>query len=275
MKINFFKMQATGNDYIYCDLSYNDGDFILKNAPAISKDLSKRRFSVGSDGLVLITKDKKADSKAIIYNSDGSRAEICGNALRCIGYYLSEKLNKNLVYINTDSGVRSVYIKGDLVSVNMEKPCIDEKNQKDLFKRIPIRYQSYFKFCRFIDLGNPHLVLYLKDDKTIDNGLIEALLQKNSDVNVEIVKNIAELFSVTVYERGSGETLCCGSGAVAVYFALRYENFLTNDEIVLRFKGGDLLVKSSKNDLNADIYIIGQVKFCYKGVIENYALLER
>lgn len=268
-------MQALGNDYIYCDLSYNDGDFILKNASAISKDLSKRRFSVGSDGLVLIAEDENVDCKTIIYNSDGSRAEICGNALRCVGYYLSKKLNKNFIYINTDSGVRLAYVKDDLVSVNMQKPFIDEKNQKDLFNRIPAKIRSCFLFCRFINLGNPHLVSYLKDGKTIDNGLIEGLLEKNSDVNVEIVRNRGNDCLVTVYERGSGETLCCGSGAAAVYFALRYENFLTNDEIVLRFKGGDLLVKSNKKDLNADVYIIGKVKFCYKGVIEDYALFER
>ncbi len=270
MNLNFFKMQAQGNDYIYCDLALNDGDFLEKNACYIAKDLSRRRFSVGSDGLVFIKKDNFADAKMIIYNADGTRAENCGNALRCIAYYLSDRLLKKRITVSTDSGCKTAEVVDDVVSVNLGKVGnlrVDEEKSydKEIFK-----YIRSFDFYCFLSVGNPHLVLYNNHLKTFDNGLIGSLLVKNGGVNVEIVQKYEKDYSVTVFERGSGETSCCGTGAAAVYEALKRNNLVKNEKVNLRFKGGAVTLQEE----NGGVILSGKVKFCYEGVIKNYVIAQ-
>lgn len=270
MNVNFFKMQAQGNDYIYCDLALNDTDFLEKNACYIAKDLSRRRFSVGSDGLVLIKKDNFSDAKTIIYNADGTRAKNCGNALRCVAYYLSDRLSKKQITVSTDSGRKTAEVNGFEVSVNLGKVDnlgVDEEKSYD--KKI-LEYIKTFDFYYFLSVGNPHLVLYANHQKTVDNGLIASLLTKNGGVNVEIVQRFKKNYCVTVFERGSGETSCCGTGAAAVYEALKRENLVKNGKATLHFKGGEVTTQEK----NGDVVLSGKVKFCYEGVIKNYVIAQ-
>lgn len=270
MNLNFFKMQAQGNDYIYCDLDLNDGDFLEKNACYIAKDLSRRRFSVGSDGLVLIKNDNIADAKMIIYNADGTRAKNCGNALRCTAYYLSARLTKSQITVSTESGYNTAEVVGDEVSVNLGRVGnlgIDEEKSYD--KEV-LNYIKSFGFNYFLSVGNPHLVLYDDAIKTVDNGLIALLLVKNGGVNVEIVQKLDKDYRVTVFERGSGETLCCGTGAAAVYEALKRKNLVKNGKANLRFKGGTVTLQEK----NGAVILSGKVKFCYEGVIKNYVIAQ-
>ena len=116
-KLEFFKMQAAGNDYIYIDCF----DKKIENPAEISQKLSKRRFSVGSDGLVLIEKSDMYDCKMIIYNSDGSEGEMCGNALRCVGKYMSEKLNKKNLKVQTKNKICKIKVLDKEISVDMSK----------------------------------------------------------------------------------------------------------------------------------------------------------
>lgn len=270
MNVNFFKMQAQGNDYIYCDLTLNDGDFLEKNARYIAKDLSRRRFSVGSDGLVLIKKDCFADAKIIIYNADGTRAKNCGNALRCTAYYLSERLLKKRIIVATDSGYKAAEVIGEEVAVNLGKvDNLDVDEDKSYEKEI-LNYIKSFGFYCFLSVGNPHLVLYNDRLKNIDNRLIALLLTKNGGVNVEIVEKFSDGYYVTVFERGSGETLCCGTGSAAVYEALKRNNLVKNGKVTLRFKGGTVTTQ----EINGDVILSGKVKFCYEGVIKNYVIAQ-
>lgn len=268
MNVNFFKMQAQGNDYIYCDLSLNDGDFLEKNARYIAKDLSRRRFSVGSDGLVLIKKDCFADARIIIYNADGTRAENCGNALRCTAYYLSKRLSKKRIIVATDSGHKAAEVLGDEVSVNLGKVDNLVVDEEISCPKEILNYIKSFDFYYFLSVGNPHLVLYNNHLKIVDNGLIDLLLSKNGGVNVEIVEKFGDRYFVTVFERGSGETLCCGTGAAAVYEALKRRNLVKNEKAILRFKGGAVTTK----EINGDVILSGKVKFCYEGGIKNYVI---
>lgn len=261
-------MQATGNDYIYFDTDFCDGDFVKNNAERLSRDLSRRRFSVGSDGIVIIDKSNTCDLKMIIYNSDGTRAKNCGNALRSVGYYTSEKLSKNIISVETDSGIRVAERSGNLVSVNMGQPEILEISAEKVYDKDKLNYLENSVFYQFVTVGNPHLVVYLGDKKSDDNGLIAPLLTQCKGIfdgiNVEIVtKNHGEFF-VTVFERGSGETLCCGTGASAVYFSLVKNGVIENKRCALNFKGGRVFTEQ-KND---DIYLSGEVEFCYEGVID-------
>ncbi len=268
MKLKFFKMQASGNDYIYFDTDFCDGDYIKRNAESLSRNLSRRRFSIGSDGIVIIDKSKTCDLKMIIYNSDGTRAKNCGNALRSVGYYTSEKLSKDLISVETDSGVRVVERHGKIVSVCMGQPEIINVPAEKVYGKDKLDYLNKSVFYQFVTVGNPHLVVYLGDGKSGDNGLIAPLLTKCKGVfdgiNVEIVTTCNDKIFVTVYERGSGETLCCGTGATAVYYSLVKKGVIENKRCALNFKGGRVFTEYK----NGDIYLSGEVKFCYEGVID-------
>lgn len=267
MNINFFKMQACGNDYIYCDLDENDGLFLKENASNIAKKLSERRFSIGSDGLVLIDKSKIADAKILIFNSDGSQAKTCGNALRCVGYYLSKKYSANTVSIETDAGIYDAKTINGLTKVNFGKPIKKTLEIESLYDSFAVNFLKSATFYDFIDVGNEHLVVYLPDRKFADNGFIGGYLcgstGKCKGVNVEFVTKTKNGIYVTVYERGSGKTYSCGSGAVAVYYALTSKGVIQKKRTALKFTGGNVFTEYIKND----IYLGGKVEFCFRGSV--------
>lgn len=262
MKINFFKMHAQGNDYCYCDLDYNDGSFLIKNASEISVCMSKRRFSVGSDGLILIERDKTCDAKIKIYNADGSMAKVCGNGLRCVAYYLSNKLCKRRLQIKTFAGDFFAEVHQNYVLVNMKKPKLLSEN---LVKKEKSFNDYGVEFYDFVYTGNKHLVLYFGEN-CIDNGLIDRFLSNNKDYNgdynIETVYKKGSDFFVRVFERGSGETYCCGSGAVAVYYLLNERAIFSNRKTPLNFKGGKVFLEKIKGD----VYLEGEVEYLYEGV---------
>lgn len=264
MKLKFFKMQANGNDYIYFDSDFCDVSFVLNNAEDLSKSLSIRRFSVGSDGICIIDKSEICDAKMIIYNSDGTRAKNCGNALRSVGYYLSNKINKNIVTVETDSGINVVTIKKSLVTVNMGKPKFLPYHANQVYDKEKCEYLFDSVFYKFVNVGNNHLVILR--EKSCDNGLIAPLLTECErifdGINVEVV-TINNGINVTVYERGSGETFCCGTGATAVYYSLINNGVIKKARTPLNFKGGTVFME----EFNGDVYLSGEVKFCYEGVI--------
>lgn len=242
-------MQGAGNDYLFFDLRKGnfEGDF-----GELSKSLSDRHFGIGSDGIVLIKNDAVNDVSMRIFNSDGSEAATCGNALRCIGKYLydcnAEK--KSEFSIGTLFGSRSVKVTNDgtvaseiTVSMGMARlksVPFDIRENRSIFEVIPV----------FV--GNTHAVVFCDDlsDSTVTklSDIISRAPIFHEGVNIEFCKITGDgVCSVRVIERGSGETLSCGSGACAIAFALTKRGYLRNDSFVrIDMKGGTLFAKCDK-----------------------------
>lgn len=230
--IPFIKMHGLGNDYVYVDcFPKTTAQLIAKtDLPALARAVSDRHFGIGSDGLVLILPSKEADAKMRIFNADGSEAEMCGNAIRCVAKYLYENHLCSDVHmeIETLAGIRALTLhidkeQVDRVTVNMGVPIIQPESL--LTDHDPIGYTA-------VNMGNPHAVFFR-----------DGIPHIPTDTNVEFVhvRNSAEL-DVRVIERGSGETLACGTGACAAAVAAIYHG-LTDRQVTVHLPGGDLMIQ--------------------------------
>lgn len=249
---SFIKMHGLGNDYVYIDAFQPDNAKCLAKTDltAMAQRVSDRHFGIGSDGLVLILPSEKADARMRIFNADGSEAQMCGNAIRCVGKYLYESgiCRKQELKIDTLAGVRelSLHISGDTVeqvTVNMGKPIIRPETLNIGEERI-----NY----TFVDIGNPHAVFFCDDT-----------LQLPTDVNVEFVRvrNEQEL-DMRVIERGSGETMACGTGACAATAAAIRQG-KTQRKVTVHLRGGDLTIEWPTDDM--PIYMTGTATEVFRG----------
>ena len=231
MNLPFIKMHGLGNDYIFIDcFPKTTAEYIAKaDLAALAHRVSDRHFGIGSDGLVLIMPSKDADAKMRIFNADGSEAEMCGNAIRCVGKYLYESgLCRNVqLQIETLAGIRFLSLqvshgRVEQVTVNMGRPVIQPESIQ--VGMDPIGYTS-------VNMGNPHAVFF-RDDLP--------KLPVNTNIEFVRVRNRHEI-DVRVIERGSGETLACGTGACAAAVASIYHG-LTERTVTVHLPGGDLLI---------------------------------
>lgn len=231
MKLCFTKMHGCGNDYIYIDgFRYN-----IKNPGELSKKLSDRHFSVGGDGVIIIGPSDKADAFMHMYNADGSEGKMCGNGVRCTAKFVHDNFlpDKDVINIETLSGVKKIRLKkeNEVVTggtVDMGKAEFDCAKIPALFEDGGVQKSLYIDNCEYkvipVSMGNPHAVIFMDDDFDIDRFEIEKIgpkFEKNpafpEGVNTEFVKVISpDTFKMRVWERGSGETLACGTGACAV-----------------------------------------------------------
>ena len=250
--IPFIKMHGLGNDYIYVDCFCPEtAARIAKiNLADLARRVSDRHFGIGSDGLVLILPSKEADAKMRIFNADGSEAEMCGNAIRCVAKYLYESgiCREEHMEIETLSGIRSLALqvlfgKVVQVTVNMGKPLIRQTSIQCGID--PIGYTA-------VNIGNPHAVFFR-----------EAVPQLPTNTNVEFVRvrNTKEI-DVRVIERGSGETLACGTGACAAAVAAIYHG-LTERTVTVHLPGGDLTIQW-KSDLSS-VFMTGTATEVFRG----------
>ena len=263
MTISFTKMHSAGNDYIFIDMSKNDAF----DAPKASKILSIRHFSIGSDGIILIFKSSIYDAEIIMYNADGSEGTICGNGLRCVGKYLydnSGKSKKSFI-IGTSAGIKTVDIHSD------KAPNISYVIA-DMGKYNLTPYDSFdFEQITYINIGNEHAVVFVNDTEHADlNSYYNAINSGRSnidEINVEIcTTSIDSTIHARVMERGSGETLSCGSGACAIAASLIKRKIKTFEEwIPIVYTGGELDVKITKN---GSVFLGGDVIRVYEGEIE-------
>jgi len=248
----FIKMHGLGNDYVYIDcIPKTTAAIIAKtDLAALARAVSDRHFGIGSDGLVLIQPSKEADAKMRIFNADGSEAEMCGNAIRCVAKYLFESgLCRDVhMQIETLAGIRSLALHVDKeivdqVTVNMGKPVIrPESIQSGLD---PIGYTS-------VNMGNPHAVFF-RD--TVSQ------LPENTNIEFVRVRNAKEL-DVRVIERGSGETLACGTGACASAVAAIFHG-LTERNITVHLPGGDLKIQWKEN--SSPVLMTGPATEVFRG----------
>ena len=229
----FIKMHGLGNDYVYLDCFRESTAKVMAaaNLPALARAMSDHHFGIGSDGLVLILPSDKADAKMRIFNADGSEAEMCGNAIRCVAKYLYENgiFRDDRMAIETLAGVRSLTLhvsqeKVDQVTVDMGLPTLEERVWQDL------PYLS-------VNMGNPHAVFF---HEPIDT------LPPNTNVEFVRVRNSKEL-DVRVIERGSGATMACGTGACASAVAAIYKG-LTDRHVTVHLPGGALTVQWTTDD---------------------------
>ncbi len=275
--INFTKMQGCGNDYIYI----NQIQEKIKNIKELSIEMSKRHFSVGSDGIITIDSSNICDFKMRIFNADGSEGNMCGNGIRCVGKYVYENrlTDKTHLTIETKSGVKTLDLHVldngfvDFVSVDMGKAMFNPE-AIPLYSKEPIidkeievlgkRYKS-----TAVSMGNPHQVIFMNKIDDLDLVSIGPSFENYplfpERVNTEFVEVLGENhFKMRVYERGSAETYACGTGACAVAsVACKLGMASFNKKIRVDLIGGTLYI-TVKSDWT--IIMEGPAKKIYDGV---------
>ena len=290
-KINFTKMHGCKNDYLYIDCTKNE----LENPAEVSIKLSDRHTGIGSDGIILICPSTVADFRMRIFNADGSEAEMCGNGIRCVGKYVYDfGLTKN-EEVRIETGVRTkeeeatgiipenrikilkLKIKeGKVVAatVDMGKPILTPSeipviSDKDKFINEAVNVDGKDWYLTCISMGNPHAVTFVDDTKSLDLPVIGPKFEFNkifpNRTNTEFIKVISRNeIEMRVWERGSGETLACGTGACASAYAAML-NGLADDEVRVHLLGGDLIIKYDRN--TDHIFMTGPCETVFSGSI--------
>ena len=269
MKIPFTKMHGLGNDYIYIDCFKTPVE-TLPDLPTLAARLSCRRFSVGADGLVLILPSDKATARMRMFNADGSEGLMCGNAIRCVGKYLYERglvsPDTREITVETGSGIRSLSLSvrdGVVNSVTVDMGVVEVSEE--------ITVQTAGKHYRLIpvSVGNPHWVCFVEDLAAVDVVSEGPILSSapESGVNVEFAEIVDKItLRMRVYERGSGVTLACGTGACATVAAAVSRGICPPDTpITVLLDGGALTVIHSEGGTT---YMLGGAEFVYDGVWE-------
>ncbi len=274
----FFKMEGAGNDYIYIDFTENDFSLSKIKTEKIPL-LCNRRYGIGSDGLVILGRSYTADVKMYMWNSDGSYSHICGNALRCIGFYWYKKTGKKEFLIESGAGIhRSNIIEDNFdwgkVKVEMGNPIFDKikipflgnEKSNELYK---FKDPSILKEEGYVvSMGNPHCVFFAEEPDNIPIEDIGPKIEHHrlfpERTNVEFVKiNSDGSIYQRTWERGSGETLACGSGACAVHVVSVLEKN-TNKKNLIHLKGGTLEI-----EWNEQLWMTGNANFVYWGALTN------
>jgi diaminopimelate epimerase len=276
-KMKFTKMQGLGNDYIYVNC-------FLETVPYpsnVAKFVSDRHFGIGSDGLVLIMQSKTADFRMRMFNSDGSEAEMCGNAIRCVGKYVYDNglTDKTTVHVETLAGIKVLQLtvengKVGVVRVDMGEPILIPRDvpvlsDKECFISEPVKIDDETYKVTCISMGNPHAVSYVKDVSGFPLEVVGPKMEKNSlyprKINAEFVQVIDKYtLKMRVWERGAGETMACGTGACAVLVA-SVLNGVSEREATVKLNGGDLFIEWSKKDNH--VYMTGPAVKVFDGEI--------
>ncbi len=256
MFYDFVKMQGAGNDYIYID-SFGEKELPC-DIPALAVKLSRRRFSIGADGIITIEPSEICDAKMRIFNADGSEGNMCGNGIRCVGKYLYDRriTTKTDLLIETKSGPRAIHLnvtdgKVTTVRVDMGIPCFEPQS-------IPVSWSTWENVLLSngatvdcVSVGNPHAVCLVEDPSSLDLEKIGPSYENDplfpERINTEFVSVVNPYeINFRVYERGSAETLACGTGAVAAVAVLTKKGLLGRDRpVTVNLRGGRLSVEYS------------------------------
>ncbi len=286
MKLNFTKMEGLGNDYVYVNCFKET----IENPSELSKKVSDRHFGIGSDGLILIKPSETADFTMEMYNADGSQSEMCGNGIRCVGKYVYDYglTDKEEISVETLAGIKYLKFVIDkkddnhrgtvaMVTVNMGEPifkpedvpvAIDDDLEKVVDYPVVIDGNEYNITC--VSMGNPHCVTFVEDTDSFPLEEVGPKFEESSlfprRVNAEFVQVVSrDYLKMRVWERGSGETLACGTGTCATVVA-SILNGITEDEVTVKLLGGELIIKWDR-DTNL-VYMTGPAKVVFDGVID-------
>ena len=275
--IRFTKMHGAGNDYIYI----NAIDSCPANLPELSNEMSNRHKGVGSDGVVLIMPSDKADFRMRMFNADGSEGEMCGNASRCVAKYVYDKglTSKRKITLETLAGIKVLEItkvvdeKVREVKVDMGEPSfapenIPTKSNCEVID-MPISTSLGTLNLTAVGTGNPHGVVIMDSVSDLDIDSIGPEIQNNElfprKANIEFVRIInRNEIEMRVYERGSGETMACGTGACASVVATSRLG-LTDRRATVHLKGGDLQIHWAENN---HVYMTGEAATVFEGEYE-------
>ena len=276
--MKFTKMQGCGNDYIYV----NCFEEMVPDPPGTSIRLSDRHFGVGGDGLVLISPSDTADFDMDMYNADGSRSGMCGNAIRCVGKYVYDRglTEKKVITVSTQTGVKTLWLDVQNGAVQTVRVCMGKPDfrpeavpvagEGDSFLRQNITVLGETWNVSAVSVGNPHCVTYVDDPYALDFERIGPAFENHpafpARVNTEFIQVIDEhTLKMRVWERGSGETFACGTGASAA-LAVTAKLGLCADEADLILRGGTLHIEwDRETDL---LYMTGPATFVFDGEVE-------
>ncbi|MCX8074837.1 MAG: diaminopimelate epimerase [Clostridia bacterium] len=281
MLLDFIKMEGAGNDYIYFNLiaDNTNEDIIIQNI----EKLCDRHFGIGSDGVVFVLKSDISDFKMRMFNSDASEASMCGNAIRCVAKYVYENkyIDKENFSIETLSGAKNISL--EVLNKEVINVLVDMGNPEIKSELIPVisNEPTFINKSIYLDgveyrvtcvsMGNPHAVIFVDNVDNIDIESLGPRFEKNSifprRTNTEFVQFLDEKsIKMRVWERGSGETLACGTGACAcVVAAVLNDVFKKDQKIKVILKGGTLEITYLSSE---KVIMSGPARVCFTGKIE-------
>lgn len=276
--MKFVKMQGCGNDYVYIDGSKEKVD----NKPEAVRQLSNRNFGIGSDGVIFINPSEIADFEMEMYNADGTRSEMCGNGIRCVAKFVYDFGLTDKTELTIESFGKIKYIsltlennKVKMVRVNMGAPELEAKkvpvvsgSEMVIDEEINVGGTNYRMTC--VSMGNPHAVVFTDEVEEMDLESVGPLFENHerfpNRTNTEFVKILdRKNVRMRVWERGTGETLACGTGCCASVVACIL-NGLTDNEVTVKVTGGDIVV-SWDREQNL-VYMTGPAVTVFEGTIE-------
>ena len=276
--MKFTKMHGLGNDYVYV----NCFEEKIDNPQAVARFVSDRHFGIGSDGLIMINPSKTADFEMEMYNADGSRGEMCGNGIRCVAKYVYDYglTDKTQISVETLGGIKYLDLavedgKVSLVKVDMGKPELEADlipiiSEREQVIDEPIEVDGKEYHMTGVSMGNPHAVIYVDDVKGLDLEKIGPKFENHERfpklINTEFVHCIdRQTVEMRVWERGSGETLACGTGACAVAVSSILNN-LTDTQVTVKLLGGDLQIEWDRE--KDRVFMTGPATVVFDGVID-------
>lgn len=275
--MKFTKMHGIGNDYVYV----NCFEESVKNPEEVSKFVSDRHFGIGSDGLILISPSAIADFRMNIYNADGSQAEMCGNGIRCVAKYVYDYglTDKTEISVETLAGIKYLRLQVEngkvaSVEVNMGAPILEPKEipvavEESPVVNVPVEVKGKIYHMTCVSMGNPHAIIFMNNVKDLDIEAIGPYFENHTvfpkRTNTEFVEVLdRNTVNMRVWERGSDETLACGTGACATTVACIL-NDKTENEVTVHLLGGDLKIRWDR-EAN-QVYMTGPATVVFDGEI--------
>ncbi len=276
--MKFTKMHGIGNDYVYV----NCFEETVENPSETAKFVSDRHFGIGSDGLILIKPSQVADCEMDMYNADGSQGAMCGNGVRCVAKFVYDAgiAKKDRISVATKSGIKYVDVfaengKAVSVRVNMGAPILRAEEvpmvcEKDTAVAYPLEVDGSVWNVTAVSMGNPHAVVYIDDVDGLEIEKIGPAFEHHpafpDRVNTEFVRVIdRHTVQMRVWERGSGETLACGTGACAVAVSSILNGFVEDGEVTVKLLGGDLRIEWNRQENT--VYMTGPATTVFEGEI--------
>ena len=278
--MKFTKMQGIGNDYVYV----NCFEETVKDPAAVARYVSDRHFGIGSDGLILIKPSDIADCEMDMYNLDGSQGAMCGNGIRCVAKYVYDYgiVKKENISVSTKSGIKYLDLtvrdgKVALVRVNMGSPVLTASqipvvSSTEEMINAPLKVNGETYYITAVSMGNPHAIVYMTDVDHLDLGEIGPYFENHmafpDRVNTEFVEVLDDhTLKMRVWERGSGETLACGTGACAVAVASILNGHVDGEKpVTVKLLGGDLEIFWDRQE-NL-VYMTGPAAIVFDGEID-------
>ncbi|HCT91212.1 MAG TPA: diaminopimelate epimerase [Lachnospiraceae bacterium] len=277
--MKFTKMHGIGNDYVYVNCFEEQ----VENPRETAIRVSDRHFGIGSDGLILIKPSRRADFEMAMYNADGSEGAMCGNGIRCVAKYVYDYglTDRTRISVDTKSGVKILDLtigedgRVSLVRVNMGSPELTASkipivSEREQVIDEPIEVGGVTYAMTGVSMGNPHAVVYLEDVGRLDIEKTGPLFERHERfpdrINTEFIRVIdRKNLEMRVWERGSGETLACGTGACAAAVASMVNGY-TEDEVTVHLLGGELRIRWDRE--GNLVYMTGPAAVAFEGEID-------